>query len=277
MTETIEQEIARNRAVRAANIERARRLSRREGSALFRAARWAAVPLREGYALWREHVRHAPARRRVIADYLAGDGFKGLQVGCGPFRIEGWLNTDLMPRRMPWRAPDTCETTWDFPLDITAPLPFPDASLDAIFGEEVIEHVPREAALAFMAEARRVLRPDGVLRLTTPDIEGVCRLFLGEAEGADIETLEPYWLEGEWSPEHWINGQFRFWGHQFLWSGRQLTAALRDAGFARAERVTRGTTASRHERLAGVAGRTGPRDEAAAIARHTALVVEGLT
>jgi SAM-dependent methyltransferase len=38
----------------------------------------------------------------------------------------------------------------------------PDKSVDAVFSNSVLEHVPREAILAILQEARRVLKPDGV-------------------------------------------------------------------------------------------------------------------
>ena len=49
---------------------------------------------------------------------------------------------------------------------VDTPLPLPDASADVVTCLAVIEHVDRPDVLA--AEARRILRPGGVLVVTTP-------------------------------------------------------------------------------------------------------------
>jgi SAM-dependent methyltransferase len=48
-----------------------------------------------------------------------------------------------------------------------APLPYPDAAFDLVVSMDVIEHVPD--AVPWAKEALRVLRPNGVLFLTTPN------------------------------------------------------------------------------------------------------------
>lgn len=52
-------------------------------------------------------------------------------------------------------------------VDANNPLPFPDRSFDLVWCSEVIEHL-REPAFS-IAEMRRVLKPKGVLVVTTPN------------------------------------------------------------------------------------------------------------
>jgi len=50
-------------------------------------------------------------------------------------------------------------------------LPFGDASFDAVGALQVIEHLPDEQTAAFVAEIARVLKPDGFVYCTTPNID----------------------------------------------------------------------------------------------------------
>lgn len=54
----------------------------------------------------------------------------------------------------------------DVQADLRCPLPLLDAQCDAVTCFEVLEHVPEPARL--LAEAHRILRPGGVLLLSTP-------------------------------------------------------------------------------------------------------------
>lgn len=54
------------------------------------------------------------------------------------------------------------------PADINDPLPFADAAFDCVVSREGIEHLV--TPFAFLGELCRVLRPGGVLFLTTPNI-----------------------------------------------------------------------------------------------------------
>ncbi len=69
----------------------------------------------------------------------------------------------------------------------SGPLPFEDASFEAVFAGEIIEHLVDTTA--FLDEVRRVLGPGGILVVTTPNLaslENRLRLLLGRY---------PIWVE----------------------------------------------------------------------------------
>jgi 2-polyprenyl-3-methyl-5-hydroxy-6-metoxy-1,4-benzoquinol methylase len=65
----------------------------------------------------------------------------------------------------------------------------PDASFDAVWAGEVIEHVADTAG--WLSEVRRVLRPGGLLLLTTPSHGPATRLWLALGPGAFAAHMHP--------------------------------------------------------------------------------------
>jgi SAM-dependent methyltransferase len=110
-------------------------------------------------ALRRRQVRaHVPAGG-VVVDL--GCGFDGDLLGRLAPRIREGIGFDLSVSKRP-PAPNV--TLREGAAD--APLPLGNSSVDLVTCLAVIEHVARPDVL--LAEARRVLRPGGVLVATTP-------------------------------------------------------------------------------------------------------------
>lgn len=62
--------------------------------------------------------------------------------------------------------------------DLSQGIPFPDSSVDVIFHSNMLEHLDREVAPKFLAEAFRVLKPGGIHRIVVPDFEQDCAKYL---------------------------------------------------------------------------------------------------
>jgi SAM-dependent methyltransferase len=98
-----------------------------------------------------------------------------------------WVAVDLLPEEIArWRAVDPA---LDLRVEDARALSFGDASFDAVACVSVIEHVPGDGDVRAMAEIWRVLRPGGVLHLTTnvgahPREIRTERPVYGEAAGA---------------------------------------------------------------------------------------------
>ncbi len=106
------------------------------------------------------------------------------------------------------------------------PLPLHDASVDAVWAGEVIEHVADVAP--WLSEVRRVLRPRGRLLLTTPQHGPLTLLRLAASRRRFAEHFEPR------------SDHVRFY------SRRTLRALLDDLGFDVVQlRVRRATILAR--------------------------------
>jgi predicted SAM-dependent methyltransferase len=134
-----------------------------------------------------------------------------LHIGAGASPIAGWTNVDIVS------YPGV-----DAVLDVRQGLPFTNVEL--IFAEHFLEHLPLRDGLRFLSECRRVLRDDGVLRLSTPNLEWV---WLTHYRKPD-ELTEDEQLIGCLE----INRAFHGWGHRFLYNPKTLRSALVASGFA---------------------------------------------
>ncbi|MER9937423.1 methyltransferase domain-containing protein [Mesorhizobium sp. M0088] len=129
-----------------------------------------------------------------------------LNFGCGTNKLDGWQN-------------------FDAEVDIEKRLPFPDDHADFIYAEHVVEHVDYHAALRFFTEARRVLKPGGVIRICVPSLENIWRR--GDQEYFDFAR--------KWAPSADRRGAMHAiifaHGHKAIWSQALLEACLFFAGF----------------------------------------------
>jgi len=96
-------------------------------------------------------------RGRVL-DAPAGDGGLGARIAEKGFEV---VLVDIDPKANRTQLPCLA-------ADLNCPLPFPDASFDVVVCSEGIEHIAHPHGL--MAEIARVLKPEGHLVLTFPNI-----------------------------------------------------------------------------------------------------------
>lgn len=120
-----------------------------------------------------------------------------LHFGCGPRRIKGFLNIDK--HRFAGSADDY------YLFDFTAKhWPIPDLSVDYIYSEDFIEHIPQKYQIAFLAESFRVLKRDAFHRISTPCLadsmkqhsdftKGFSGVYFGEFDKWDHVAL---WTRG---------------------------------------------------------------------------------
>jgi predicted SAM-dependent methyltransferase len=154
-----------------------------------------------------------------------------VHVGAGTVTLPGWTNVD-----------NQAYPGIDHVLDVTHSFPFVDAEF--IFAEHFIEHLAYQDGLAFLRRCRAALRDEGVLRLSTPNLDWVWSTHYHFGMWEQLQAHQP--LADCFN----INKAFRGWGHQFLYNRQALEATLRDAGFATVESCTYG--ASRHPELQGL-------------------------
>lgn len=161
-------------------------------------------------------------------------GRKFLHVGCGPARkphvapalqADDWIEIrlDIDPEV----SPDIVSSMLDMPL-------VPSGAVDAVYSSHNIEHLyPHEVPVA-LAEFHRVLKPDGLLILTCPDLQALCPLILEDKldQPAYISPVGPITpldiLYGHRPP---LAAGNLFMAHRTGFTLRTLVDAARAAGF----------------------------------------------
>jgi SAM-dependent methyltransferase len=94
-------------------------------------------------------------------------GLKRLNWGCGEQPEPGWINSDV--KELPGI---------DIACDIRDGLPLSDDSVDYIVSIHALPEIPYGDLPVALAELRRVLKPDGVLRLALPDLDRGIKAYL---------------------------------------------------------------------------------------------------
>lgn len=69
-------------------------------------------------------------------------------------------------------------------------IPFEDNSMDVVYHSHMLEHLDRDAALDFLQEVKRVLKPGGIHRIVVPDFEQICRRYLSHLEACETACEE---------------------------------------------------------------------------------------
>jgi 2-polyprenyl-3-methyl-5-hydroxy-6-metoxy-1,4-benzoquinol methylase len=137
-----------------------------------------------------------------------------LDIGCSRGELLGRIPAEI--RRCGIDCLDPAAVSPDFEYrqyDIAHGVPFKDGEFDVVFAGEVVEHLLD--TLGFLGECRRILRPRGVLLLTTPNLA--------------------YWRNLlQWARQQqffFVDHRAGENGHVRYFAPRTLRAALGEAGF----------------------------------------------
>ena len=170
--------------------------------------------------------------KKAFNEYLKNTDAPKLQLGAGLNALPGWFNTDYFARpAIPF-------------LDVTKKFPFPDNTFELVFSEHHIEHITYLQAQAMLAEAYRVMKPGGYIKISTPDLQKYVQAYATKnLHSPMVKQHVTDWIYGGFAyaanykpvndsyEAHFVNDIFLNYEHRFIYDYNALSALLEKAGF----------------------------------------------
>jgi predicted SAM-dependent methyltransferase len=146
-----------------------------------------------------------------------------LEIGAEQKRGNGWITIDRNYR---------CDIHWDLQDGI----PFPDASVIAVYASHFMEHLTYKEGQKMLAECKRVLKPNGTLLLTVPN----SRLYIETYVNNDAAFLKDKVLfDKAWNNTtklDYVNYMAHMDGHhKYMFDEENLLKVMEKAGFKNAK------------------------------------------
>jgi predicted SAM-dependent methyltransferase/glycosyltransferase involved in cell wall biosynthesis len=127
-----------------------------------------------------------------------------IHYACGRNVLPGWLNVDGYDESFPSGEVPAEIAGRIFRLDLTGCHPFPDNYFRLGYSEDFIEHIDQADFISFLCECFRTFQPGGVLRLSSPGLEGILRRHLrgSDWQAANVLREEAY---TRWWHKHFLS------------------------------------------------------------------------
>ena len=146
-----------------------------------------------------------------------------VHLGCGRALIPGWVNVDCYP-------PPPSKDVEILTLDVRRGLPLAAGSVDAVFTEHFLEHLPVETVEhTILPELRRILAPGGRIRIGVPDGEYFVEQYVAYRAGKRDALYDRH--RGDKTPMIMLNEIAHGFGHYFVYDFETMDKLLRRSGF----------------------------------------------
>lgn len=179
------------------------------------------------------------------------DSFAGLNIGCGLDNPKNWLGIDggayvllkKIPRpliKMFYRFTNSAR---NYSLDsminkiygshilhyeITRGLPFPDATVPAIFSSHFFEHLTKVEAQALLQECYRVMKIGGIIRICVPSLEDSVKkieMAVEQYRAGNVALIQKF-VTYDFSGFH-----NNYSNHRYMYNFAELKQLLQEASF----------------------------------------------
>ena len=186
-----------------------------------------------------------------------------VNIGCGTTPIDGWVNFDNSYAIKLANSPFLYQIAKILKLlnkkqiknvewnkkhkikfaDASKIIPLKNNSVQCIYTSHMLEHISRDGASVFLREAIRVLKNDGILRVSVPDLKIAINSYL--LNGDANEFME--YISVEARPIGNLREKFQllisgYRHHQWMYDGKSLSILMETAGFRNVKIFKKGET-----------------------------------
>jgi predicted SAM-dependent methyltransferase len=161
---------------------------------------------------------------------MTTEGIRRLNWGCGHWTTPGWINSDARSG-----------SGVDLSCNILEGLPLESGSIDYAVSVHALQEMTFQTVVPVLQELRRVLKPEGTLRLVLPDLDrGLAAYQRGEASYFLVPDEDARSLGAKFITQMlWYGYSRLLFTHDFA------EELLLKAGFSRVNRCAFHQTASR--------------------------------
>lgn len=160
-----------------------------------------------------------------------------LNIGCGDNFVEHWVNIGLfdIPEALYYSSKITNQAGFVH-FDVTSELPINPDSVQYIYASHFIEHLTFAQGLTFFKNCHKVMKRNGIIRLTFPDLE----LWITKYAENDLDFFQRYYTftkDINDLPELKTKGeifmsQVQGWNHKWCYDFDSIKDILERAGFS---------------------------------------------
>lgn len=162
-------------------------------------------------------------RHKMVERYLKSSSRPRLHIGSGGNLLNGWLNSDILDLKPGMIF-----------LDARERFPFETGSLNFVYSEHLLEHLSYPDGSTHLKECWRVLKPGGVLRISTPDLAFLTGFYENDTS-ENKEYLDWasnwYWNQPTHEKALVFNYYMTSWGHKFIYDYTLLKNTCETIGF----------------------------------------------
>lgn len=149
-----------------------------------------------------------------------------IHLGCGPNIVQGWDNLDIL------NLPGIIHH------DLRTPLPYKDKSVEKIFHEHFIEHLPKQQGYHFLQDCYRVLKPGGAMKMGWPDLTKLLDAYKSknrQFRDFILPFLEDRQFEADW--DEILSDCLFNWEHKYAYTKQHMMQLLTQIGYKEVREV----------------------------------------